>query len=126
MAKITGEGGYVKEASTTLAEIKEWDLNVATDVYDGSIIGDNWKENVAGLRSLTGTVMGWWYITDTGQAALQTAALGGTTLALHLSANGTNEYTGTAIINQIQIKSPVNGIVEVQFSFTSSGSWSYA
>src|SRR6185437_9394865 len=101
MAAISGASGYVKEGSTTIAELKEWDLNTDTDLYDTTVFGDSFHEFIAGLRGATGTAQGFWMLSDTGQAALQSAMLGGTTVTLHLSPNGSNEYVATAFIKQV-------------------------
>jgi len=40
---------------------------------------------------------------------------------LHLSIDGTDEYTGTAYITQQSISTPYDGIVSVSFTFQGSG-----
>jgi len=126
MPAISGSGGYVKEGSTAVAEIHEWNATINADLYDSTVFGDSWKESVAGLKGATGSVMGYWMLSDTGQTALQNAILGGTTLTLHLSPNGTNEFAGSAFISQLQEKAPVNGLVEVTFAFTFTGAVTYS
>ena len=126
MAKITGESGYVKEGSTSVAEMMDWTLTTDRDMYDGTIFGDTWHENVAGLGSATAVADGFWYIGDTGQAALQTAYLNGTTITLNLSPNGTNAYSATAFVKGLVVKAPVNGIVAFTANFQITGAVTYA
>lgn len=127
MATINGISGYVKAGSNTVAELDNWSANIDLDLYDSTAFGSGWHSFTSGLKGSTGTASGRWYGGDTnGQAALQAAVLGGTTVTLNLSPNGTNQYSGTAFIKQMQVKTPVNGTVDVTFNFTYSGTVSYS
>ena len=126
MAALAGLSGSVKIGSNTVAEVAEWSLDVGLDTADVSAFGDSWKRYVAGLRSWSGSFTGRWDMTDTnGQAALQTAILNGTTVALRLYVDATKYYSGTAFITGSSPSATVSGTVDVDFSFTGTGSLSY-
>lgn len=127
MTAIAGTQGLVKVSAATVAEIDEWDLQTDANLYGTTAFGSSWETKIAGVKKWSGSFKGRWYMGDTnGQLALQNALLGGTSVALTLSSNGTNNYTGTAWIKSDAIKTPVDGTVDITFSFEGSGALSYA
>ncbi len=127
MTAIAGFNGYVKIGSNTVAEIDKWDLNIDSDIYDTTAFGSVWKTQIPGLKKWSGTFSGRWYEGDTmGQAVLQTDLMTGVSATLNLSTNGTNAYSGTAWVKQLQVKTAVNATVDNSWSFEGSGALSYA
>ena len=130
MTAIAGYGGDVKIGPTSpvsVAEIGEWDLSIDANMIDTTTFGDQWKDQLASIRSWSGKASGRWDMTDvTGQQAFQDALLGGTTIIINLFVNGTNSYVGTAFINNIAVKAQATATVDVDFSFAGTGALTYS
>jgi len=126
MTAIAGNLGSVKIGAATVAEMDKWDLTIDSDVYDTTAFGSTWKSQIPGLKKWSGTFSGRWYEGDTvGQAILQTDLMTGVTASLVLSPNGTNNYTGTALVKQLQIKVAVSATVDSSYSFEGTGALTY-
>lgn len=127
MAAIAGFGGSVTIGSHVVAELGEWDLTADRDLLDTSVFGSSWKQQTYGQGNWSGKASGYWDMTDTlGQVVLQNDLLNGTTGSIQLTANGTNNYTGTILIKEIAIKAQNNAIVTIDISFEGTGALSYA
>ena len=122
---IAGRGGKVQINGTpayTVALIESWQGTVDQQLYDQTSLGDTWTSDVAGFRTLTGTITGKWNVTtDAGQTALHNAVLNATTVGLYLSVDGSNGYEGTFNISNFQTSDPVNGLVTFSCSFRNTG-----
>lgn len=127
MAALAGYGGSAKIGAQLVANIGEWDLTADTNMLDVTYFGDQWKDQLAGIHMWSGQLVGRLDASDTqGQIALQNAYLNGTTVSLSLTGNGTNNYTGTAYIKTLNIKTPASGSVDVTFSIEGTGPLTYA
>lgn len=127
MATYQGFNGNVKVGANTVAEISEFSLDITRDMVETQSFGDSWKEMTSTLASWSGTFTGRWDMSDTnGQAALQSALTGGTSVTLNLFTDATKKYSGTAFITQVSVGASVDGVVEADFSFAGSGSLSYS
>lgn len=126
MAAIAGFGGSVTLGSNVVAELGEWDLSFDRNLLDTSVFGSQWKQQTYGQASFNGKASGYWDMTDTnGQEALQNLLLNGTTGTIKLTADGTNNYSGTVLIKDISIKAVNNAIVTIDFSFEGTGTLTY-
>lgn len=129
---VAGYGGVVKVSTNTVAQVKQWELPLGADLYDTSVFGSQWKQYIAGLLGSDAKVDVFLDLTDsTGQVALQTALLGGTTVSLSLLTSNANSatvhtYSGTAFVKSIDIKDPVNAPEEASLTLTFSGAISYS
>jgi predicted secreted protein len=127
MAPVVGYNGKVMVGAATVAEIGEWSLDIEAEMLDTTKFGDQWKAAIAGLKSWSGSFAGRFDTADaTGQIALQSATLGGTTVALKLYTDATHNYSGTAFITTTSPKAAVDGTVDVDFSFEGTGTLAYA
>lgn len=131
-AAVAGYGGAVKIGANTVANVKQWELPLAADLYDVSVFGVQWKQYIPGLLGGDAKVDVFFDLTDsTGQVAIQTAMLGGTSVSLVLTTSNaggavTHTYTGTAFVKGIDIKDPVNAPEEAALSLTFTGAITYA
>lgn len=129
---IAGYGGTVKIGTNVLAQVKQWELPLAADLYDTSSLGAQWKTYVPGLLGAEAKIDVFLDLTDTnGQVALQTAILNSTSITLNLltsTAGGAtaHTYTGTAYVKGIDIKDPVNAPEEASLTVAYSGTVSYS
>ncbi|MDE2099062.1 MAG: hypothetical protein KGL39_17545 [Patescibacteria group bacterium] len=130
MAAIVGKGGAVKVGANTVAELDEWTLDIDADTLDDTSFGSDWKTYLQGLKSWTGSLKGRWDVaTDTnGQAALQAALLGGTSITLALDVDSTTPhgYTGTAFVKKLAIGANIKDLITFQCDFEGSGALTYA
>lgn len=129
---VAGYGGSVKISTNTVAQVKQWELPLAADLYDTSVLGVQWKQYISGLLGSDAKVDVFFDLTDTnGQVAIQTAFLAGTSVSLSLltsTAGGATQhtYSGTAFVKGIDIKDPVNAPEEASLTLTFSGAITYA
>lgn len=129
---ISGYGGSVHIGANTLAQVKQWELPLAADLYDTSSLGSQWKTYVPGLLGAEAKIDIFLDLTDTnGQVALQNAILNSTSITLNLltsNAGGATQhtYTGTAYVKGMDIKDPVNAPEEASLTVTYSGQVSYS
>ena len=126
---ISGKGGNVKVGANVVAEVKNWKLDIESDMLDTTNFGTSgWKTFVAGLKSWSGSFeLEWKVSTDTnGQKALQDALLGGTTVSLVLDVQGTNNYSGTAFMKKEGLETPVDGVVTGSFDYQGTAALTYA
>lgn len=131
MGAVAGYGGTAKVGSNTIAEVKQWEIPLAADLYDVSVLGSQWKSYIPGLLGSDAKVDVFLDLTDsTGQVAIQTAMLGGTSISLSLltsTAGGAtaHTYSGTAYVKGIDIKDPVNAPEEASLTLAFTGQISY-
>jgi len=126
VAVIKGNAGSIKLSTNVVAEMKEWSVEVAQEFVDTTAFGDTMREQTATFASWSGSGSGSYDITDTsGQLALQTAWLAGTTVTPRFYVDTTHYYTGLAYVNA-SISAAVDGVVSVSYTFTSAGALTYA
>jgi predicted secreted protein len=127
MTAIMGFAGAVKIGTYTVAEIDNWNLSIDSDVLKTTKFGDTWKEQIAGVRMFSGKFGGRWDMTDTnGQVAFQSACMGGTTVTIILTVNGSHFYTGSVWIKNISPKAIADATVDVDMSFEGTGALTYS
>lgn len=127
MAVVAGYNATVKEGSTTIQDISSFDLPFKMDMLEttafsgsgGATVGT--KTFLPGLLGLQMKLTGNWNKGDTGQAALETAFFGRTTVSIVVSPNGSNTYTLTAYVSDYDIKGDVKGMVTVDYSLMMTG-----
>lgn len=125
---ISGTGGKVMIGTNEVAELSSWTLDVEAETLDVTHFGNNgWANSVAGFRSWSGSFEGTWAVgTDTnGQRALQDAMFAGTPVTLELYVNGTNKYTGQAILTNMSVETSAEDLVTISFDFQGTGPLTY-
>ena len=127
MAALAGKSGAVKLSTNTVTEIGDWTLDIAIDTAEATDFGDSWKEHIYTLRGASGSFKCRFDKADTnGHVALQTEALSGTSgVSLRLYIDGTNYYSGTALITSMSPSASVGGLVEVTYNFVIDGTLAY-
>jgi len=125
MAILAGNAGSFKLSTNTVLEIDTWTLDISTGLEETQSFGDTWKERTATIKEYSGTAAGRYDDTDTtGHVALNTAVLGGTTVAARFYIDGTNYYSGNVFV-QASLNVTENGLVTVSYSFTGTGALTY-
>jgi len=121
MANISGTGGCVKSGSTVVVGIKEWTLDRTANVFDVTEFADTaptHKAVVAGLFEATGTLSG-------NISTLTTGILGtllmGTAYTLNLETDGSDKFSCSAYMTDINTNVAVTGEATVSASFRVNG-----
>lgn len=108
-----------------ITQIRSWALTVAKDNYDASVLGDEWREFIGGLKGWSGTLNGYYNLVadTTGQRLLMNAIVNNLTVVLVLSTKaGGGSFEGTANITQSNVSDPVDNLISIDFSFVGHGS----
>jgi len=123
MAASSGIDGKVEIGTNTVLNISEWSLDIKHNVQDKTSFTETWETKLAGLRGATGSVKGLFNAADTnGQAALLSAALNGTSVALDLFYTDSAYYVIEAcFIDGVKCSNKVDGTVEAEFTFIVNG-----
>ena len=122
MAVHKGSEGYVKVASNTVAEVKDWSLSESAETIDTTSMGDTARSYVPSLTTASGSIAVHWDETDsTGQGAMTV----GSEVTLNLYPEGADSgdtyATLSAIITEAGVSASFDGLVEATFSFTANG-----
>lgn len=122
MAVHKGSEGYVKVASNTVAEVKDWSLTETAETIDTTSMGDAARSYVPSLTTASGSISVHWDETDsTGQGAMTV----GSEVTLNLYPEGADTgdtyATFSAIITEAGVSAAFDGLVEATFSFTANG-----
>ena len=132
MATHTGVEGVVKVSTNTVAEVVAFSLSVESELIDQVKLGDTFRSYKAGTRQWSGEITCHWDETDTsGQQALQTAILNGSSVTLNLYPEGATSadsyYTGTAFLKSLSVDiSDNDSNVMAKYSFQGSGAMTQA
>ena len=129
MAAIAGKGGSARiTASNTIVEVESWSIDHDAGLTDSHSLGDSWAESTQTIQRITATINVRWDIPNdaNGQAAIQTAALAGSTITdLRLYTNSSNYYAGNAKVESFTVDNPVDDLVTATFNIRSEGAWTY-
>lgn len=122
MATHAGSEGIVKISDVRIAEVKSWNIDEVCDTVDASIIGTSWRKNMATIRSWSGSLDAFWDESDAGgQNHLRLGSIVEMKLYAAGEDDGSNYFSGTAIITGISRQASFDGLVESSFSFQGNG-----
>lgn len=125
MAILKGNLAAFKVSTNAVLECSSWSLDIGQEFVDTTSFGDTAKEQTPTFMTWSGKAEGKWDITDTtGQLALQTAVLGGTTVDARFYVSSALYYQGTAYV-AASISAAVDGIVSISWDITAAGALSY-
>lgn len=129
MAVHTGLEGLVRVGGTptTVAELSEWTLETSGETTDSTSINTatsngGWRTHVPTLKSWSGSVKCFWDETDTnGQQTIDAGA--SVDFKFYPEGNTTGDvfFSGTGIVTAVNRSAKLDGLVEVEFSFTGTG-----
>lgn len=124
---IKGNAGNIKLGTNAVAEMKDWTLEVSQEFVDVTAFGDTMRAQMPSFASWSGTASGSYDITDTnGQLALQTAWLAGSEVTTaRFYVDSSKYYTGNCYVSA-SISAAVDNVVQVSYTFTSSGALTYS
>jgi hypothetical protein len=122
MATHTGRLGAVYSGTNAVAEIRDWSLEVTSEVVADTVMGDSWVSNKPTLKSWTASFNAYWDDSDTnGQGSLTEGAE--ITLNLYPEGNTSSKayWSGSAIVTSVSKSASFDGLVEASFSVTGNG-----
>lgn len=129
MAVHSGLEGIVRVGGTpaTVAELTEWTLETSGETTDSTSINTatangGWRTHVATLKGWSGSVKCFWDETDTNGQQTIDAGLS-VDFKFYPEGNTTGDvfFSGTGIVTAVNRSAKVDGLVEVEFSFTGTG-----
>lgn len=121
---LAGKNGAVYVSQVTgienVCELTSWSIDLTTDTLETTnFCSGTWRENVAGLKSWTGSCEGNWAVpTVSGQRILQQAFINGDPVFMRFMVDPTFGYEGSAVITRFGVNVPVDEKVAISFEFT--------
>ena len=122
MATHTGTDGIIKVGSNTVAEVRNFSLDLSADTIEDTAMGDPARTFKAGLTTASASFDAFWDESDTnGQQALDPGS--SVTLVLYPEgvASGDTYFTGTALVTSKTVNVTFDGMVEASFAATYTG-----
>ena len=111
--------------TAAIVGIGEWSLDLGMDTPEVTAFGDTWKQFLAGLREYSGSFSGYGD-TDSSNATIRNAMLGGSAITLRLYESASNYYNcGTVLLNSGNPTISIDGVGEDSWDFQGSGALTY-
>lgn len=132
MAFYRGQDGAITVGGTAVAQLESWSLTSTLEELDTTSMGDAWKSVLGGQASWSGQAtakidLAAGTAQNTLAVALITATPAGTTQALVFRVSGTTKnFSGNALLKNIQVQQQLGQIVKISFDFTGSGALTMA
>lgn len=122
MATFHGKSGGITwgGAGTESTQILSWTLDAISDVAEVTIMGDTWKDYLAGLKDWSGTIE---IVADDAFGDLAMIGISAT-LTLEM-VDGANNLEGTALISGISWNTDVTDVGKATYSFVGNGTLAY-
>lgn len=122
MATYTGKEGVIKIGANDVAEVRNFTITESAETVDNTAKGDDWRKKKVTFKSWAGELDAWVEDTDTtGQDVLVVGAE--ITLGFYPigDASGAAYKSGSALITERQVKSELEGMVELAISVEGNG-----
>ena len=124
MATFSGTAGTISStAGSVIAEVKEWSLDIAHNVVDTTAFGVGWVENIAAIRTYSGS-----FSANTSDDSMQEGQLvkmeigKNQLIAIRLFLDLDNYFQGTVLYDGITTNVGYDGAAQSSFTFTGKGS----
>ena len=131
MATHTGRLGAVYSGAKAVAEIRDWSLEVTSEVVADTVMGDSWVSNKPTQKSWTSSFNAYWDNsasidgTDPAEPNGQLDLVEGAEITLNLypdgNTSGNTYWTGLAIVTSVSKSASFDGLIEASFSVTGNG-----
>ncbi len=131
MAEISGKEAKVQYSTGAVNSLDSWDLTANTNMLDVTTFSTGtlqWREFTNGLSDWSGTVSGNFDIASTAATDMRINALLPSTaeIRLYLDKAGGENFSGSVFLNSMGHTAPIDGKVEVNFSYQGTGALSFA
>jgi len=128
MTTYCGVDGYFKAgalgSAAIVGELNHWSLSISMALNDVSVFANNgWGAFKCGVRNWTGVAEGFWDLDDAGQAALNTALMGGsgTQVECYFHVYSDKYYHGIAYVSAENVDVAVAAVATVGFDIQGNG-----
>ena len=129
MAVHTGKEGIVKVGSSPaiIAEVRDWSLETTGETTESSSMSSTqanggWRTMLPTLKTWSGKVSCWWDEADTnGQQVIDVGSVPALKLYPEGDGAGAVFYSGNAIVTGVNRQATLDGMVEVEFTFSGTG-----
>jgi hypothetical protein len=129
MAALSGTAGsvvYMTGGTVNVGEIAEWALDISHSPVDATAFGNDRAKYVPSIRNATGTFSGNFDHSDSAQASLISAMLGGSAVAFRLYVSPTKYFNvGTAYLTGMGPSISQTGKADNSYSFQNSAAVSF-
>ncbi len=131
MAEISGKAAKVLYGTAPVNILDSWDLTADTNMLDVTTFSTGttqWRDFIAGLSGWTGIVSGNFDIGSTGLTDMRVNSLTPSTAAIELFMDkvGGESLDGSVFISSMGHTAPIDGTVEVSFSFQGTGALTFS
>ncbi len=130
MAELSGKQGNFEWAAGHVANFDEWSVSVDVNMLDVTTFSTGtlqWRDMIPGLSGFTGTASGNFDVDSTGLDDLRVATLTPATgtAKFEMDKDGGEHFTGGVYVQTMGHTAPIDGVVEVDFSFQGTGALTY-
>ena len=124
MANTLGRSGVVKISSTTIGELRNYNLAQSSDFVEDSVIGDTFRTRRATMKTWSVSSDLFWDPLDAGQVLCSIGSSVTVNLfPMGISASSTY-YSGGGIVTKFDINAAYDGMVEGSISVEGNGTLS--
>lgn len=122
MATHTGNEGVIKLSATAIAEVVSFSINTHAELAEDTAKGDTWRTYKNTFQSWDGSLTCHFDETDTtGQNLLVSGADAALDLYPGGESSGNMHFSGNAIVEEVTIESPEDGIASFAITFQGNG-----
>jgi predicted secreted protein len=135
MTAIVGNAGALKVGGNTVAELRNYSIELTSDTIETTNMGDATRQYVKGLSGFSGSADAYWdpaHFTTVDLDGFIFGSVGstGTSISLYPEGDvgsGTDKImSGTVIVTGYTINGSFDGMVEASISFQGTGALTYA
>lgn len=129
MTFYRGQDGSAKWGGSVIANVNQWTLRGTAGVMEGTAMGDKSRKRLPGLVTFSGQLTMRLNAGDAQQLAMissvfsATPATASTALLLVNNSTGPKQFSGNAILTNINVTQPLEGVVEMTADWESDGDW---
>lgn len=121
----------VSGTPTTVADLREWSLNIDRDLFEISTFGSSgWREFQQNLNGAQGSVAGYWNVTaSSAMKTIQDNILNqsaAATAEFWIDGTNSNGYTAEVFVTSLSPSAAVDGIVTFAADLTITGAVAYS
>jgi predicted secreted protein len=119
MANAIGRSGVLKFSSTTVGELRNYNLAQSSDVVEDSVLGDTFRTRKATMKTWNVSGGVFWDPVDAGQVLCTVGS--SVTVNLYPIGGTVTYYTGGGIVTKFDILASYDGMIEAAIDVQGNG-----
>jgi hypothetical protein len=120
MAVLTGKSGAITFATGYDQHCNNWTIEISTDVFEDTELGDSWRTRVVGINEWSGSFD--CALDEDSFSNLTAAGIGEAAASASFQyAGATGQISGSIVITGATINATTTGANSVSFTFVGSG-----